>query len=159
MAATTGKGVNIILNSLTGELLDESWRCISDGGTMIEIGKKDILARNNLSMEPFNRNASFHGVDMSHEQITEEILDRCVIRFHGTKESLANPSRVLSEMMKLIKDGHVKPIFPVTVFPFEDIVSALRYIRAGNHIGKVVISNGSSNSTEVPVSIPISSFN
>lgn len=39
MKATKGKGVDVILNSLSGDLLDESWRCIADGGTMIEIGK------------------------------------------------------------------------------------------------------------------------
>ncbi|KUJ12798.1 putative polyketide synthase [Mollisia scopiformis] len=134
MAATQGQGVNIILNSLTGELLDESWRCVADGGHMIEIGKKDILARNSLSLEPFNRNASFHGVDMSHEQNSDELI-----------------AKLLSELMQLVKDGHVKPIAPMSIFPFEDIVSAIRFLRAGTHLGKVVISNGAGNSFEVPV--------
>lgn len=85
MKATDGQGVDIVLNSLTGDLLDESWRCIADGGTMIEIGKKDILARNNLSMEPFNRNATYRGVDMSHKQISDQLIARYVI-----------PQRILS---------------------------------------------------------------
>lgn len=78
MSLTEGKGVDVILNSLTGELLDESWRIIADGGTMVEIGKKDILARNSLSMEPFNRNASFRAVDMSHKQISDALIARYV---------------------------------------------------------------------------------
>jgi NADPH:quinone reductase-like Zn-dependent oxidoreductase len=80
MDLTNGEGVDIILNSLTGELLDESWRIIADGGTMLEIGKKDMLARNGLSMEPFNRNASYHGVDMSHKQISNEMIARYVAK-------------------------------------------------------------------------------
>lgn len=32
MAATHGEGVDVIINSLTGELLDESWRCVAEGG-------------------------------------------------------------------------------------------------------------------------------
>ena len=40
MRATDGCGVDVILNSLTGDLLDESWRCIANGGTMVELGKK-----------------------------------------------------------------------------------------------------------------------
>lgn len=40
MRATDGYGVDVILNSLTGDLLDESWRCIANGGTMVELGKK-----------------------------------------------------------------------------------------------------------------------
>jgi NADPH:quinone reductase-like Zn-dependent oxidoreductase len=78
MDITDGNGVDVILNSLTGNLLDESWRCISDGGTMIEIGKKDVLARNSLSMEPFNRNATYRGVDMSHLQISDSLIASCV---------------------------------------------------------------------------------
>lgn len=45
---------------------------------MVEIGKKDILDRNMLSMEPFNRNASFKALDLSHEQITDDMLSRYV---------------------------------------------------------------------------------
>lgn len=73
---TGGKGVDIILNSLTGRLLDESWRIIADCGTMVELGKKDILDRSSLSMEPFNRNASYRAIDMSHASITRPTVAR-----------------------------------------------------------------------------------
>ncbi|TGO56821.1 hypothetical protein BOTNAR_0215g00160 [Botryotinia narcissicola] len=56
MEITKGKGIDVIINSLTGELLDASWRICADGGSMVEIGKKDIVARSYLSMEPFDRN-------------------------------------------------------------------------------------------------------
>lgn len=75
---TGGKGVNVILNSLAGDLLEESWRIIANGGTMVEIGKKDILDRNTLSMEPFNRNASFRALDLSHEQVSDGMVARYV---------------------------------------------------------------------------------
>lgn len=74
---TNGKGVDVVLNSLTGGLLDESWRIIAHCGTMVELGKKDILDRNRLSMEPFNRNASYRAVDMSHDSITRSTVARC----------------------------------------------------------------------------------
>lgn len=81
MDLTSGEGVDIILNSLTGELLDESWRIVADGGIMLEIGKKDMLARNALSMEPFLRNARYCGVDMSHKQISNQMIQRYVVPF------------------------------------------------------------------------------
>lgn len=74
MAATNSRGVDVILNSLAGELLNETWRIIADGGTMVELGKKDILAKNNLPMEPFGRNASFRAMDLSYREISDEIL-------------------------------------------------------------------------------------
>lgn len=54
--------------------------------------------------------------------------------------------------MSLVEKGHVKPISPMKVFRFEDIVEALRYLRAGTHLGKIVISNGPIDAkVEVPV--------
>ena len=66
------------MNSLTGELLDESWRIVADGGIMLEIGKKDMLARSALNMEPFVRNVRYCGVDMSHKQVSNEMIQRYV---------------------------------------------------------------------------------
>lgn len=77
MTATNDRGIDVVLNSLTGELLDESWRICADGGKMVEIGKKDIVDRNFLSMEPFDRNCSFHAVDFSYsKQITDPLIAR-----------------------------------------------------------------------------------
>lgn len=76
MAITDGQGVDIVLNSLIGDMLDESFRILSDGGTMIEIGKRDILDRNSLPMEPFDRNISFRSVDMSHERAPDQLVSR-----------------------------------------------------------------------------------
>lgn len=58
MKATKGNGVDVILDSLTGHLLNESWLCIADGSTMVEIGNRYMLDRNSLSMVPFKWNAS-----------------------------------------------------------------------------------------------------
>lgn len=66
------------MNSLTGEMLDESWRICADGGTFVEIGKKDIVERNMLSMEPFDRNCSFRAMDFSYtKDISDQLITRC----------------------------------------------------------------------------------
>ncbi|KAL6897583.1 polyketide synthase [Trichoderma evansii] len=39
MRATSGRGVDVVLNSLSGDLLHASWKCVAEFGTMIEIGK------------------------------------------------------------------------------------------------------------------------
>ncbi|KAL8895775.1 MAG: hypothetical protein Q9192_003453 [Flavoplaca navasiana] len=134
MRATNGYGVDVILNSLTGDLLDESWRCIANGGTMVELGKKDMLDRNYLSMEPFGRNASFRCFDMSHKHVSDTLI-----------------ARLLDQLMGLVEKGHVKPIDPIKTFSFEDIPSAFRFMRGANHIGKIVISNASLGVIKVPV--------
>jgi NADPH:quinone reductase-like Zn-dependent oxidoreductase len=64
MRATNGRGVNVVLNSLSGDLLQSSWKCVAEFGTMIEIGKRDFRRRAKLSMENFELNRTFVGLDI-----------------------------------------------------------------------------------------------
>ncbi|KAI0968591.1 putative polyketide synthase [Xylaria arbuscula] len=132
LCQTGGKGVDVILNSLTGDLLDESWRVIADGGIMVEIGKKDILDRNNLAMEPFNRNASFRALDLSHKEITDDTI-----------------ASLLTHIFTLIESGRLSVISPLTTFSFTEIPAAFRLLRSGKHMGKLVISDGPDAEVEV----------
>lgn len=74
LRVTSGRGVDLILNSLTGDLLDASWRICADGGTLVEIGKKDMVDRNRLSMEPFDRGCSYRPVDLSNTKVVSDAL-------------------------------------------------------------------------------------
>ncbi|KAL8737061.1 MAG: hypothetical protein Q9181_002058 [Wetmoreana brouardii] len=120
--ATNGRGIDVIINSLTGEMLEESWRLCADGGTFVEIGKKDIVDRNSLSMEPFDRNCSFRAMDFSY---TKDMSDSLI--------------------------SSIKPIYPITTFGFDDIPAALAYIRSGRHISQVVITNRDKPNMQVPI--------
>lgn len=62
---TNGRGVDIVLNSLSGELLHASWQCVAEFGTMLEIGKRDFLGNSTLAMHAFLANRSFVGVDLA----------------------------------------------------------------------------------------------
>lgn len=61
---TNGRGVDIVLDSMSGDLLRASWRVVAKLGKMIEIGKRDFLEHGKLDMEMFQYNRSFHGVDL-----------------------------------------------------------------------------------------------
>lgn len=64
MEQTDHQGVDIVLNSLSGELLHLSWKCVAKRGKMIELGKRDILGHGMLNMDHFSANRSFIAVDM-----------------------------------------------------------------------------------------------
>ncbi|KAM7216063.1 Acyl transferase domain containing protein [Rhypophila decipiens] len=64
MRETGGKGVDVVLNSLSGELLHASWQCVAEFGSMIELGKRDFIDRGRLAMDRFEDNRSFFGVDL-----------------------------------------------------------------------------------------------
>ncbi|KAI1262708.1 reducing type I polyketide synthase [Xylariaceae sp. FL1019] len=120
---TGGSGVDVILNSLAGELLSASWGIVAEGGTMVEIGKKDVLERAVLSMEPFNRNASFRAFDLS-------------LLMNDDKLAV-----LLNEIFRLLSLGFLQPITPVHPFSFTEVPAALRHIGSGKHMGKAVVVN------------------
>jgi NADPH:quinone reductase-like Zn-dependent oxidoreductase len=63
-AATQGTGVDLVLNSLSGELLHATWRCVAEFGTMVEVGKRDLLGSARLDMSVFLANRSYCCVDL-----------------------------------------------------------------------------------------------
>ena len=64
MRETNGQGVDLVLNSLSGELLHATWGCVAPFGKMIEIGKRDLLGHGKLDMRPFLENRTYSCVDM-----------------------------------------------------------------------------------------------
>ncbi|KAF3934990.1 hypothetical protein ABW20_dc0100217 [Dactylellina cionopaga] len=65
MAATGGRGVDVVLNSLTGDLLHTSWRCCGAFGRFVDIGKKDLTECGRLEMEQFLKNVTYTAFDLS----------------------------------------------------------------------------------------------
>lgn len=61
---TQGRGVDVVLNSLAGESLHASWRCVAEFGRMIDLGKKDIIGAGKLDMDVFLLNRSYCYVDI-----------------------------------------------------------------------------------------------
>jgi NADPH:quinone reductase-like Zn-dependent oxidoreductase len=64
LKATNGRGVDVVMNSLSGELLHASWKCVAEYGMMVEIGKTDLIGEGRLAMEVFEKNRGYHGVDI-----------------------------------------------------------------------------------------------
>ncbi|PLB46253.1 polyketide synthase module [Aspergillus steynii IBT 23096] len=131
--ATQGQGIDVIVNSLTGDLLDATWRICADGGTMVEIGKRDIVERNYLAMDPFDRGCSYRAIDLSHPKLLLKL-----------------PS-LLKRIFDLQANGYISPITPITTFPMDQIPEAFAYLRSGRHIGKVVICDQPGQGSEVSI--------
>ena len=53
-----------MLNSLSGELLHASWKCVAEFGTFLEIGRRDFVGQGTLAMELFESNRAFIGFDL-----------------------------------------------------------------------------------------------
>ena len=64
MKETGNRGVDVVLNSLSGELLHASWKCVAEFGTFVEIGRRDFVGQGTLAMELFEPNRTFVGFDL-----------------------------------------------------------------------------------------------
>ncbi|KAL3258123.1 hypothetical protein ABHI18_006286 [Aspergillus niger] len=119
----TGGGVDIVLNSLAGDLLRESWECLAPFGRFIEIGKADITKNTRLDMLPFERNLSFHSVDLT--------------KVAAFKPRLMH--QLLDKVSWLLAQGFIHSVFPLTVCPMAEIEAAFRALQSGKAMGKTVV--------------------
>ncbi|CAG8910253.1 unnamed protein product [Penicillium egyptiacum] len=138
--ATSGKGVDVVLNSLTGDLLHASWRCCAAFGRFIEIGKRDILDDGRLEMNGFLKNATFSAFDLAD------------IYNHPGEQYREIWSGLLNQVIELYRSNRITNIAPVRVFDVSEIGSSLRYFSSRARIGKVAISL-EKDSTIVPVRV------
>ncbi|KAL9123055.1 MAG: hypothetical protein Q9187_000382 [Circinaria calcarea] len=123
MRLTHGKGVDVVLNSLAGQLLQESWNCVATLGRFIEIGKRDIQLNRYLEMEPLGRATSFTAIDLIH------------LGNHRGKVM----SRVMADVLRLLDERAIQPVSPITVYPISEIQRAFRLMQAGKHMGKIIV--------------------
>jgi NADPH:quinone reductase-like Zn-dependent oxidoreductase len=120
---TQGYGVDVVLNSLSGDTLRASWDCIAPYGRFIEIGKADIMANTSLPMGNFQKNVSYCAVDINH-----------IIQ---TKRSLA--TELQQEVINLVASGALLPPAPLHEFSMGEIEKAFRYFQSGRNTGRTII--------------------
>ena len=121
--ATGGRGVDLVLNSLAGDELRASWDCIAPYGRFLEIGKRDILAHEQLPMFRFARNVSFSAIDIA----------------AMTKERPGLIKKALQAVVRLLADGTIWVASPLRTFSLLEVEDAFRYLQSGTNAGAVVV--------------------
>ncbi|KAK3936681.1 lovastatin diketide synthase LovF [Diplogelasinospora grovesii] len=124
MAMTRGRGVDVVLNSLAGVLLQESFNCLAPFGRFVELGKRDLELNNSLALEAFTRAVSFSSVDV------------LALGEHKPMDM----HRVMKDCVRLVADKEISPVHPITAYPISEVEKAFRLMQAGKHMGKIVLS-------------------
>ncbi|KAL9110633.1 MAG: hypothetical protein Q9227_004810 [Pyrenula ochraceoflavens] len=120
---TNGAGVDVIINSLAGDILRESWQCLASFGRFIEIGKRDVLNNTRLEMAQFERNATFSAFDLATVAAERPSLMKSL----------------LSNVMSLLEQGAIRPIEPISIHSISEIESTFRTLQSGKSMGKLVV--------------------
>ncbi|MGW2014045.1 type I polyketide synthase [Streptomyces sp. NPDC001927] len=110
-AATGGRGMDVVLNSLAGEFVDASLSLLAPGGRFAELGKTDIRTGLDVSYRAFDL------VDAGPDRIQE----------------------ILTEVVELFAAGALTRL-PVRQLPVGRAKEAFRLMAQARHIGKVVLT-------------------
>ena len=115
------RGVDVVLNALTGEFVERSLGLLAHGGRFIEIGKTDVWSPERVAgLRPDVR---YHVVDMAAVQ----------------RERPEEIGRALTDISARVERGDVAPL-PFRTFPARSAAAAFRHMQRGEHIGKIVLT-------------------
>ncbi|KAK6383872.1 Type I Iterative PKS [Exophiala oligosperma] len=120
---TNGKGVDVVLNSLRGEALRQTWHCVAPFGYFIELGQEDILGNTGLDMGPFKHNVTFIGVNL---------LELC-----RSGEQIA--ATLFGAVWELLKDGKIQPPQGLSQYKYSQMEGAFNAMQSTG-IGKVIMT-------------------
>ena len=119
---TEGRGVDVVLNSLSGEAMERSLELLKPFGRFLELGKRDFYFNRRLHLRPLRQNVSYFAIDVDQLPLRRPALAR----------------RLLAEISTLLAEGAIRPLAH-RLFRFSEIDDALRLMQASGHIGKLVL--------------------
>lgn len=116
---TNGDGIDVILNSLSGDFILKSLDLLRRHGRFLELGKRDIFRNTALGLGAFAKYIAFIAVDMGPD-------------IPGFPE-------IWRELTANLQSGNLAPL-PHQTFAAIQVQDAFEYMAQARHIGKVVLS-------------------
>ncbi|MGH7037096.1 MAG: acyltransferase domain-containing protein, partial [Stellaceae bacterium] len=121
-AITGGSGVDVVLNSLSGEAMEQSLAVLRPFGRFLELGKADFYLNRRIHLRPLRQNVSYFAIDVDQLPIHRPDLARAL----------------LAEVSEALSVGAIRPLAHRS-FSFAEIDEALRLMQSTGHIGKLVL--------------------
>jgi NAD(P)-dependent dehydrogenase (short-subunit alcohol dehydrogenase family)/acyl carrier protein len=112
--------VAVVLNSLSGDFIPASLRCLAPRGWFLELGKREIWSPEQVRSE--RPDVRYRAFDLGEEAHAD----------HG----LLRP--MLDELTEALADGTLRPL-PVRTYEMADAPAAFRWMAQARHIGKLVL--------------------
>ena len=120
---TNGRGVDVVLNSLSGEATRESQNCLARFGRFVEVGKKDLLSNARMETQYLEKNATFSAVDLG------MVAQHMPLKFQ----------EILGTVLDLIQTQKLQAVTPITLLSISELETAFRQMQTGKHVGKLIL--------------------
>ncbi|MEO1619905.1 MAG: SDR family NAD(P)-dependent oxidoreductase, partial [Cyanobacteria bacterium J06632_3] len=118
---TNGEGVNIILNSLSGDTIKKTLSTLSPQGRFIEIGKAGIWSSEQMQQQ--RPDVNYHIIDL----------------VDITRNRPQQIQTMLQHLTQQVQQGKLHPL-AVQTFTADKAIDAFRTMQQAKHMGKVVIT-------------------
>ncbi|MFI5567500.1 SDR family NAD(P)-dependent oxidoreductase [Streptomyces sp. NPDC051740] len=119
---TGGRGVDVVVNSLSGEAIAQGLGLLRPNGRFIELGKKDIFLNNPVTLRPFDRSLTFIGFNL------DAVIDDPELG-----------ALLLTDFEAEAASGTYRPL-PHTTYPAARVEEAFHLLQHSRHTGKVVVT-------------------
>ncbi|QRK07700.1 SDR family NAD(P)-dependent oxidoreductase [Archangium violaceum] len=123
MRVTNGEGVDVVLNSLSGDAITRSMEVLAPDGRFLEVGNRDIHDGRALDLSQFRRRLIYAAIDL--------------VGLREQRPALC--SRLLREVVEQMASGALSPVRH-RVFPVSQVSEAFREMAQGQHVGKLVVT-------------------
>lgn len=121
LALTGGRGVDLILNTLAGDLGLRGLECLDYFGRFIQVDKRDIAEERSLPLAAFKRGLTFAAVDVALFLQRPELLQK-----------------LFAELREYFENGRLS-VSPTERFPLPRLGEAFAMMSRMRHTGKLVI--------------------
>lgn len=121
LAVTEGRGVDVVMNSLSSELIGAGLASLAPNGRFVEIGKTTIWSAERVAQ---------HRSDVAYSVL--DLPELCE-REPGVIQA------ILRELVELFEKEMLVPI-PQRAFGIQDVAEAFRVMQRAEHVGKLVVT-------------------
>ncbi|MCR6643011.1 MAG: zinc-binding dehydrogenase [Sporocytophaga sp.] len=126
---TGNKGFDIVLNMLSGNMIQTGINLLGSGGRYIELAVHALKTSSKLDLSALTDNQEIKSIDLRRLHLSGNI-----------GAGSFNTKDALNTMVDLIDRGLLHPVVS-RIYPLSAINEAMTYVETGAHIGKVVVSH------------------
>ena len=121
LAATDGRGVDVVWESIGGEVFTRNLDCMAEGARMVSFGANSFTGIGEIDFWPF------------------WMKNLKLIGWGGISNAQSRAPEIMKELIALAQAGRLRPVVR-HVYPFAEASEAHRLIEERQSIGKVVLT-------------------
>ena len=135
MAATQGRGVDLVVNTVGGSVFPECVRSMAFEGRLATVGYVDGVLKSEIDLQALHaRRLTLFGVSN---------------KLRTPEQRAAGVPAFVADLMPAIAAGRIRPVID-RVFAFDALAAARAHMEGNRHLGKIVLAMPSSTDREHP---------